>query len=59
MSSTRINHIGIAYAVVNLDWQTKSVLGALVCAMAANPPSTSLKLCKPLAFKIEAAIILL
>jgi hypothetical protein len=50
------------YLVVNyfktLLWQTKSVFGTSVFAIALKPPSISVKFLKPRASKIEAAIIL-
>ena len=40
----------------SVEGQTKSVVFISVSFMAAYPPSTSIRLLKPLAFKIDSAI---
>ena len=55
---TNVIELFNSYAFIILLWQMKSVLGTPVLLMALKPPSTSVKLRKPRACKMEAAIML-
>ena len=43
--------------IYKVEGQTKAVVGISVFCIARKPPATSTTFSKPLAFKIEAAII--